>query len=42
MEETAVAAAMESGAFPNLTKLADKIATVNLGNITTQNNTYNL
>lgn len=42
MEETAVAAAMESGAFLNLTKLADNIATVNLGNITTQNNTYNL
>ncbi|MEL6493459.1 MAG: hypothetical protein AAFQ95_26255 [Cyanobacteria bacterium J06621_3] len=41
MNETAVAAAAESGSFPNLTKLADKIATVNLGNITTQNNTYN-
>ena len=41
MEETVVAAAADSGSFPNLTKLADKIATVNLGNITTQNNTYN-
>ncbi len=41
MEETVVAAAADSGSFPNLTKLADKIATVNLGNIATQNNTYN-
>ena len=41
MEETVVAAAADSGSFPNLTKLADKIATVNFGNIATQNNTYN-
>lgn len=37
MTETVTAAAADSGTFPNLTKLADKIATVNFGTITTQN-----
>ena len=37
MEETVKAAAADSGSFPNLTKLADKIANVNFGTITTQN-----
>lgn len=37
MNETVMAAAADSGAFPNLMKLADKIANVNFGTITTQN-----
>ena len=41
MEEAVVAAATDTAQFPNLTKLADKIATVNLGQITTQINNYN-
>lgn len=41
MNETVAAAAASSGSFPNLTKLADKIANVNFGTITTQNNTLN-
>ncbi|WP_121968324.1 hypothetical protein [Leptolyngbya sp. BC1307] len=36
-----VAAVADSDKFPNLTKLADKIANVNFGTITTQNNTFN-
>lgn len=42
MNETVVAAAADSGSFPSLTKLADKVANVNFGTITTQNNTFNL
>ena len=42
MNETVATAAMANMAqFPNLTKLAEKIATVNLGQITTQINHYN-
>ncbi|MGB3294124.1 MAG: hypothetical protein WBB01_14145 [Phormidesmis sp.] len=41
MNETVRAAVADSGQFPNLTKLADKIANVNFGTITTQNNTFN-
>jgi len=41
MDETVTAAAADSGSFPNLTKLADKIGSVNFGTITTQNNTFN-
>ncbi len=41
MNETVKAADADSGKFPNLTKLADKIANVNFGTITTQNNTFN-
>lgn len=37
MNETVMAAAADSGTFPNLTKLADRIANVNFGTITTQN-----
>lgn len=41
MNDTVMAAAANSSSFPNLTKLADKIATVNLGEISTQiNNNY--
>ena len=41
MNETVTAAAADSGSFPNLTKLADKIATVNFGAIGAQVNNYN-
>lgn len=41
MNETVMAAAADSGTFPNLTKLADKIATVNLGDVGVQNITNN-
>lgn len=41
MNETVMAATADSSSFPNLTKLADKIATVNLGNVGTQNITNN-
>ena len=37
MNKTAMAAVADSGQFPNLTKLADKIANVNFGTITNQN-----
>lgn len=41
MKETIEAAAVDSGKFPNLTKLAEKIGAVNFGTIGTQNNTFN-
>lgn len=41
VEETVVAAAADGGSFPSLTKLAEKIGSVNFGTITTQNNTFN-
>ncbi|CAN5573672.1 hypothetical protein BH23CYA1_BH23CYA1_08820 [soil metagenome] len=37
MNKTAMAAVADSGQFPNLTKLADKIANVNFGTIKNQN-----
>lgn len=42
MAETVMAASAEGNSFPSLTKLADKVANVNFGTITTQNNTFNL
>ena len=42
MAETVMAAGAESNSFPSLTKLADKVANVNFGTITTQNNTFNV
>ena len=38
MEKTVAAAAADGGSFPNLTKLAEKINSVNFGTITTQYN----
>ena len=38
MEETVKAAAADSGSFPNLTKLAEKIDSVNFGTILNQDN----
>ncbi|MEM8503458.1 MAG: hypothetical protein AAF716_09925 [Cyanobacteria bacterium P01_D01_bin.1] len=38
MNETVAAAAVDSGSFPNLTKLAEKINSVNFGTITAQYN----
>ena len=37
MNKTAMAAVADSGQFPNLTKLADKVANVNFGTIENQN-----
>lgn len=42
MDATAAAVTLDQGSFQHLTKLADKIGVVNLGNVTTQNNTINL
>ena len=42
MDATAAAVALDQSSFQHLTKLADKIGVVNLGNVTTQNNTINL
>ena len=41
MNDAAVAVKADQSSFQNLTKLADKIGSVNLGTIGTQNNTFN-